>query len=86
MPSFDILREIVVADSFRVQQVRGMFDLSMTSVSHEWSGSLPVEERPWTIGVIVGSSGSGKTTIAREAFPDMTFHEGFRWPRALLSV
>jgi GNAT superfamily N-acetyltransferase len=80
MPSFHILRETPVVDSFRVQQVRGMFELDMKSVRHEWTGTLPTDERPWSIGCIVGASGSGKTTIAREIFPEMKFHEGFKWP------
>lgn len=81
MPSFHILRESPVPDSFRVQQVRGMFELDMKTVRHEWTGTLPVDEKPWSIGCIVGASGSGKTTIAREIFPEMKFHEGFKWPR-----
>lgn len=81
MPSFHILRECPVADSFRVQQVRGMFELDMKSVTHEWAGSLPIDERPWSIGCIVGASGSGKTTIAREILPELKFHEGFDWPK-----
>lgn len=81
MPSFHILRECPVADSFRVQQVRGMFELDMKNVRHEWTGNLPTDEKPWSIGCIVGASGSGKTTIAREIFPEMKFHEGFDWPK-----
>ena len=34
----------------------------------EWHGNLPIEERPWNVGLIVGPSGSGKSTILREVF------------------
>jgi ABC-type polar amino acid transport system ATPase subunit len=33
-------------------------------------GSLPLEEFDWQVGVIVGRSGSGKTSIAKQLFPD----------------
>jgi ABC-type ATPase with predicted acetyltransferase domain len=31
---------------------------------------LPIEDSPWQIGVIVGRSCSGKTSIAKQLFPD----------------
>ncbi len=33
-------------------------------------GSLPIEDFDWQVGVIVGRSGSGKTSIAKQLFPD----------------
>ena len=35
-----------------------------------FKGSLPIEQDDWQIGVIVGRSGSGKTSIAKQLFPD----------------
>jgi ABC-type polar amino acid transport system ATPase subunit len=32
-------------------------------------GSLPIEDAAWQVGVIVGRSGSGKSSIAKELFP-----------------
>lgn len=53
----------------RVQQLRGMFDLSAGESSRlEWDVNLPLVESPWSIGLIVGPSGCGKTTIARHWF------------------
>ena len=67
-------------NSFRVQQVAGMFDLPVAETCRE---SFAVEvsglEEDWRIGVIVGPSGSGKTTVAREAFGDC-LHTGHEWP------
>ncbi len=58
-----------IADSFRVAQVRGMFDLPLGCGSEEhFSVEVPDLEEDWQIGLIVGPSGSGKTTIARQAF------------------
>jgi ABC-type ATPase involved in cell division len=80
MPSVYIVKETKVPSSFRVQQVRGMFDLDNEVIRNEWNSEIPIEERQWGIGLIVGPSGSGKTTLAKEAFPQMRFHEGFEWP------
>jgi ABC-type ATPase with predicted acetyltransferase domain len=81
MPNLNIVRETTVEDSFRVQQVRGMFDYHDESIRHEWNVSLPVEKRKWSCGLIVGPSGSGKTTLATEAFKKMHLHESFKWDR-----
>ena len=41
----------------------------MKLVKH-FKGSLPLEDFDWQIGVIVGRSGSGKTSIAKQLFPE----------------
>lgn len=79
MPTFHIVRESKILESFRVAQVRGMFDYQNPIIRHEWKSSTPIETMNWTIGVIVGPSGSGKTTLAREAFTEIPFHNGFEW-------
>ena len=61
--------ETPIANSPRVQQVRGMFDLVDSATSAlTWDVHLPIEARPWHVGLIVGPSGCGKTTIARHLF------------------
>jgi ABC-type ATPase with predicted acetyltransferase domain len=45
-----------------------------------FKGSLPIEEIDWQIGVIVGRSGSGKTSIAKQLFPDAYIRD-FKYPR-----
>jgi len=57
-----------------------MFDYSRESIRHEWSSNLPLEQKEWSIGLIVGASGTGKTTLAKEAFSSFYFHERFDWP------
>lgn len=60
-----------------------MFDVpDRTIVRHEWTADLPIEDRPWKIGLIVGPSGSGKTTLGRRLFPDACFHGGYDWPES----
>lgn len=70
MPSFDILRESAPASSFRVEALRSMFDLSAERIQERFSGSISIDDRDWHIGVIYGASGTGKSTIARELFPE----------------
>jgi ABC-type polar amino acid transport system ATPase subunit len=43
-----------------------------------FKGSLPIEEEDWQIGVIVGRSGSGKTSIAKQLFSD-AYIKGFSY-------
>lgn len=62
--------ESVIRESPRVQQVRGLFDLSAEKTSRvSWEVDLPIESQPWQIGLITGPSGCGKSTIARQVFP-----------------
>jgi ABC-type dipeptide/oligopeptide/nickel transport system ATPase subunit len=41
-------------------------------------GVLPIEDDDWQIGIIVGRSGTGKTTIAKELFPE-AYIKGFQY-------
>ena len=41
-------------------------------------GSLPIEDDDWQVGVIVGRSGSGKTSIAKQLFPE-AYIRGFEY-------
>ena len=69
MPRIDCVVRCPTNRTFRVEQVVGMFDLSLDkSQSARFSVDLPAEDEDWKIGMIVGPSGSGKSTIAREAF------------------
>jgi ABC-type ATPase with predicted acetyltransferase domain len=81
MPRVDILIESPIEPSFRVEQVRGMFDVpKQDTIRHESHVDIPVENTDWQVGLVVGPSGSGKTTIGRRLFPDALFHTGYAWP------
>lgn len=81
MPSAHVVVESPIESSFRVEQVRGMFDVpNRETVRHEWTASIPIEGRSWQVGLIVGPSGSGKTTLGKRLFADALFHEGYDWP------
>lgn len=40
-------------------------------VELKWSGNVPIEEKPWNVGLIVGPSGCGKSSVMRQLFGDM---------------
>jgi len=82
MPRRHVLVSTPVKNSFRVSAMRGMFDVPLEEkLTHEWDVDLPIEEKPWNIGLIVGSSGSGKTVIASNLFDVQAMHSGFEWDR-----
>jgi len=71
MPSFDLVVSTKVKHTPRVQQVSGLFDVPLSEkLSDSWKGELPLDERDWSIGLIVGPSGSGKSQIARHLWGD----------------
>ena len=69
MPNFDILRESKPKKTFRVSSVMGKFDLQTEHIKEHFQGNIDMPEK-WQIGLIVGNSGTGKTTIAKELFED----------------
>jgi len=69
MPSFDIVRTWENPESFRAQSVIGSFMLSDCKLEKRFTGSLSIEDDDWQIGIIVGRSGTGKTSIAKTLFP-----------------
>jgi len=69
VPRVDVVRESKVSGSPRCRQLEGMFDVPRQELSRvAWSLDVPIDEKPWKVGLIVGPSGSGKSTIARELF------------------
>jgi GNAT superfamily N-acetyltransferase len=69
-----------VHESPRVLQIRGLFDLpAATTTGHEWEVALPLQEKPWNIGLIVGPSGCGKSTIGFRLWPRQ-YNKHLQWP------
>jgi len=78
---FNIIKETKPKETFRVSSVLNAFDLSIDKVKEHFEGDIDIEGKEWNIGLIVGSSGTGKSTIAKELFPDtyifeQTYSEG----------
>lgn len=65
----NIKRESKPSSSFRVSCVRNEFDYQNTIVQENITGVFDIPDE-WNIGCIVGGSGTGKTTILNDIFPD----------------
>lgn len=70
MPNFDIIRQSKPNKSFRVASIMGTYDLQSNDITERFVGDINFEDLDWQIGLIVGNSGTGKTTIAKELFPN----------------
>ena len=66
---FKIKRENNPELTYRVQSIIGKFDLQGSRFFEEFNGSILLPNE-WKVGLIVGNSGTGKTTIAKELFKD----------------
>lgn len=64
---FNFDKKSKIDETFRVQKIRSMFDLQNKETIEHFEGQIDFPEK-WQIGVIVGASGTGKTTIARNIY------------------
>ena len=73
MPTLNILVETPISASVRARQVMSAFDVPyVTKSSREWKLSMPLDEKPWNVGLIVGPSGSGKSTVVKRLWGEPT--------------
>lgn len=70
MPHFDIVKEVHPDNTFRVNSIVNNFDLDVEHIHEHFTGNIDIENAEWNVGLIVGSSGTGKSTIAKECFGD----------------
>lgn len=69
MPRAHVVVESQTPITTRGRQVCGLFDAPPEEKQRlEWDIALPLEDRPWQVGLIHGPSGSGKSTVARALF------------------
>jgi len=68
MPSFNIVKKSEVEQTYRVARVMSDFDIKPEHSAEHFEGYIQMPEH-WQIGAIVGGSGTGKSSIARELFP-----------------
>jgi GNAT superfamily N-acetyltransferase/GTPase SAR1 family protein len=86
MPVIEVTRSQPVVRTPRVMQLEGLFDLVPAARSESRrTCHLPIEDEPWSIGLIVGPSGCGKSSLARELFGDQLV-ETWPWPDDLSVV
>lgn len=69
MPHFDIVRKNDPEVTFRTSKLQADFDIKFSHSDEHFVGDIDIPQE-WHIGVIVGGSGTGKTTIAQELFGD----------------
>lgn len=67
MQTFDIIKKTKPKKSFRVASILGKFDLQSEEVQEQFTGQFNIPKK-WNVGLIVGKSGTGKTTIAKKLF------------------
>ena len=70
MPSFNIVKKVNPDETFRVNNIINNFDLDVEHIDEQFTGSIDIEDKDWNVGLIVGGSGTGKSTIAKECFPN----------------
>jgi energy-coupling factor transporter ATP-binding protein EcfA2 len=62
-----------IKPSARALQVASLMDIAPENkLTRSWDVTLPIEEKPWNVGLIVGPSGSGKSTLAGQLWPGRT--------------
>lgn len=61
---FEIRHSCEDFNSYRAARVKSLFN---ATTGYNWSKDveLPIEDKSWQIGLIVGASGSGKTSVGR---------------------
>jgi len=68
-------------DSYRANRVKSMFNAE-SGANWEHTAELPVDDKDWGIGLIVGSSGSGKTSLGKLFFGnDKIYNPYHGWDR-----
>ncbi len=76
----DLVLESEIARTPRVVQTEGIFDVPAAEKSRvEYHLDVPLDEQPWSVGLIVGPSGAGKSSVARHLFGDALI-DGYEWP------
>src|SRR5437879_3672768 len=78
MPRFDIVKRSDPKATFRVSAVLGAFDLTLDKAREHFVGEIQIEDGDWNVGLIFGASGTGKSTIAKQLWPD-AYIRGFSY-------
>lgn len=80
MPVFDFTVATPLPNTYRVARTHSLFNVTEEqAASHHISVALPLEDRPWRIGAIIGPSGTGKTTLGKRILGPEAFHTGYGW-------
>ena len=78
MQSVKFLKEIEYKSTFRTEQICGIYDLSpKKKLTRDFIFDIDLNF-DWQIGIIVGTSGSGKSSLAKELFKD-NYIQQYEW-------
>lgn len=77
MPHFDIVKQNNPKTTFRTSKIQADYDVKLEHSNEHFVGDIEIPEH-WRIGIIVGGSATGKTTIAKEIFKD-EYVSGFEY-------
>lgn len=77
MRHFSIDKKSPVEPTFRVKKLMADFDVSPEHSFEHFEGDFDIPDK-WNVGLIVGGSGTGKTTIAKYMFGDKVI-SGFNY-------
>lgn len=69
MQNFNIIKKSEIDKTFRVAKVMSDYDVKIEHSNENFVGELNLPQK-WNIGLIVGASGTGKSTIAKYLFSD----------------
>ena len=78
MSSVKFLKETEYKPTFRTEQICGIYDLvPEKKLKKEFDFNIDLNFN-WQVGLIVGTSGSGKTSLAKQLFKD-NYIRSFKW-------
>lgn len=70
MPTVTVNVETPVSRSARARQLESMFDVPPSQQQRRsWAMDVPLDARPWHVGLVVGPSRAGKTKCATSLWP-----------------
>lgn len=67
MQNFDIIKKSDIEKTYRVKAILDTYDLQVSEISEQFTGQFDLSF-DWNVGLIVGNSGTGKSTISQQVF------------------
>lgn len=74
-------QSVPASDSYRAARVKSLFNATDEQATRfRLTANLPIDDDGWRVGLVVGPSGSGKSSIGRALWDGAAFYEGQDWP------